>query len=125
MNKYEILFQEIIQQTEAGILSWKQIERQSNADIIYKPYQVFRQFSADFTRSGADFKLFLIEKKCDDPEADSGYRDIAPEILVVDERGELVTTLTDSVISHSGLIRLADTVGVRNDNVARLFAASA
>lgn len=121
MNKYEILFDEIIKQTEARKLSWKQLRRHANSELIFNPSLVFRQFSADFPREGNNFKLLLIEKKYDDPERDFAYEKYVPEVLIVDEEGELVTTLTDSVIERADLLRLADMVETRSDNANKLF----
>lgn len=121
MNKYETLFDEIINQTRSKSLSWKQVRRHENSELIFNPNLVFRQFSADFPRNGAHFKLLLIEKKYDDSEDDFGYARYAPEVLVVDDAGELVTTLTDSVIERTDMLRLADMVETRNDKVSKLF----
>lgn len=121
MNKYETLFDEIINQTRARSLNWKQVRRHENSELIFDPNLVFRQFSADFPRNGANFKLLLIEKKYDDPEDDFAYARFAPEILVVDDEGELVATLTDSVIERADMLRLVDMVETRNDKASKLF----
>lgn len=123
MNKYEILFNDIFQQTKNNSLRWRQVPRNTNAELIFNPHLVFRQFSADFPRSGGRFKLFLLEKKYADPEYGFAYEKYVPEILIVDDQDELVTTLTDAVIEHKDMTRLADMVETRNDNAAKLFAA--
>ncbi|EZH81725.1 MULTISPECIES: hypothetical protein [Aeromonas] len=121
MNKYEKLFEEVIRQTRTGTLKWKQLRRHSNADLIFSPTLVFRQFSADFERAGNQFKLLLVEKKYEDPEFDFAYDKYRPELLVVDDDGELVATMTDSVIERSHLMRLADMVETRSDKASKLF----
>lgn len=121
MNKYEQLFDEIINLTHAHVLSWKQVRRHANSELIFNPNLVFRQFAADFPRGDTQFKLLLIEKKYDDPDHDFAYEKYVPEVLIVDNDGELVTTLTDSVIERSNLIRLADMVETRSDKANKLF----
>jgi hypothetical protein len=121
MNKYETLFDDIIQQTKSRELHWKQLRRNANSDLIFNPHLVFRQFAADFARGEHNFKLLLIEKKYEDPEHDFAYEKYMPEVLVVDDEGELVTTLTDSVIERSDMLRLADMVETRSDKAANLF----
>jgi len=98
MNKYEALFDEIFKQTKTGKIRWKQVRRGSNSDLIFNPNLVFRQFASTFERAGGKFKLFLLEKKFDDPDHDFVYEKYLPELLIVDEDDELVTTLTDSLI---------------------------
>jgi hypothetical protein len=119
MNKYEKLFEDIAKKTRAGTLKWKQLRRHANSDLIFSSSLVFRQFSADLERSGNRFKLLLVEKKY--PEFDFAYDKYRPELLVVDEDGELVTTLTDSVIKQSDLTQLADIVETRSDKASKLF----
>lgn len=121
MNKYETLFDEIVNQTRSKSLNWKQVRRHENAELIFNPNLVFRQFSADFPRNGAEFKLLFIEKKYDDPEDDFGYARYAPEVLVVDHDGDLVTTLTDSVIERADMLRLADMIEANTGKVSKLF----
>lgn len=121
MNKYEKLFDEIIRQTRSGELQWKQVRRHSNSDLIFSPNFVFRQFTSNLTRGGNDFKLLLVEKKYEDPEHDFVYDKYRPEILVIDDDGELVATLTDSVIDRSDIVRLADIVETRSDKANKLF----
>jgi hypothetical protein len=124
MNKYERLFNDIRAQTDAGVLAWKQIRRSEHADIIYSPTTVFRQFAADYSRNGASYRLLLVEKKYnDDPLRDYAWKKDDVELLVLDHEGELVTTLTDSVIERGDLFRLAGTIRVSNDRVAKLFEA--
>lgn len=121
MNKYEKLFEDIAKQTRAGSLKWKQLRRHANSDVIFSASLVFRQFSADFERSGNQFKLLLVEKKYEDPEFDFAYDKYRPELLVIDEDGELVVTLSDSVIERNDLTRLADMVETHSDKASKLF----
>ena len=121
MNKYEALFDEIINLTQAQVLSWKQARRHANSELIFNPSSLFRQFTADFPRGDIKFKLLLVEKKYEDPDHDFAYEKYVPEILIVDNDGELVTTLTDSVIERTNLLRLADMVETRSDKVNKLF----
>lgn len=121
MNKYEELFEEILDKTVTGKLKWKQIARFSNSDVIFSPNTVFRQFAADFRRKGEAFKLILVEKKYEDPEFDFAYDRYRPEILIVDLDGELIASLTDSVIEHKKLAQLSEIVETRSDKATKLF----
>lgn len=121
MNKYEVLFNEIVDLTQSQELSWKQARRHANSELIFNPNSVFRQFTADFPRGDTEFKLLLVEKKYDDPDHDFAYERYVPEVLIVDSEGELVTTLTDSVIERANLLRLADMVETRSDKAHKLF----
>lgn len=123
MNKYEVLFEEIEKGTRSGTIKWKQLRRTANADIVFNSNLVFRQFSAEFSRGKNDFTLLLLEKKYEDPEHDFVYEKYQLELLVVDA-GELVVTLTESVIERQQLIRLVDTVERRSDRANKLFGAS-
>ena len=121
MNKYEALFAEIYKQTKLGRLIWKQIRRHSNSELIFNPNLVFRQFSCSFSRGDNDFTLLLLEKKYDDPDHDFAFEKYLPELLVVDSDGELVATLTDSIIERVEMIRLAHLVEAKNDKANKLF----
>jgi len=121
MNKYEALFDEIFKQTKTGKIRWKQVRRGSNSDLIFNPNLVFRQFASTFERAGGKFKLFLLEKKFDDPDHDFVYEKYLPELLIVDEDDELVTTLTDSLIERADMIRLANMVETKSDKASKLF----
>lgn len=121
MNKYEKLFVEILKKTKDGSLHWKQLRRHANSELIFNANHVFRQFSASFERGDETYVLFLIEKKYSDPAFDFEFDKYRPEILIVDEHGELVTTLTDSVIELQDMIRLADLVEASSDKSANLF----
>jgi len=120
MNKYEALFNIILMQTKSGELKWSQLRRNANSDLIFNPNLVFRQFSATLIREGGDYTLLLVEKKYDDPDQDLAYEKYQSELLVVDE-GELVATLSDSVIDPSKLMRLANMVETRSDKARKLF----
>jgi hypothetical protein len=121
MNKYELLFNEIMQKTRNEKLKWKQLKRNANSELIFSANLVFRQFSAAFEREGAEFELLLIEKKYEDPDYDYVYDKYRPELLVIDDDGELIITLTDSVIERNDLIRLADLVETKTDRANKLF----
>ena len=120
MNKYEILFADILKQTKAGLLKWKQLHRYANSEIIFSPNIVFRQFESTLVLGSNEYKLLLIEKKYDDPEHDFVFDSYVLEMLILDD-GELVTTLSDSVIERSDLIKLANMVETRSDKASRLF----
>jgi hypothetical protein len=122
MNKYEILFAEILKQTKGGDLHWKQSRRQANSDLIFNPGLVFRQFTADFKRAGHEYRLLLVEKKYDDPDHDFAFEKYMSELLILDG-GELITTLTDSVIERSQLIQLTNIVETNSDKANKLFEA--
>lgn len=125
MNEYEVLFQEIVEQTKSYSLHWRQLNRRENADLILNATQVVRQFAADFARGGSHYTLLLVEKKDDDALFDpffqsAPYQRSAPQILVLDD-GELITTLTDSMIERAELLRLMGMVERRSDKVRKLF----
>lgn len=120
MNKYEKLFAEIYSQTKAGTLKWKQLRRQANSDLIFNPNLVWRQFAADFERDENTFTIILVEKKYEDPDFDLSYEKYAPELLVIDE-GELVATISDSVIEKNDMIRLSNLVEMKSDKAKKLF----
>lgn len=121
MNKYELLFDEIVKQTKSGKLHWKQVRRGSNSDLIFNPNLVFRQFETTFDRGGNEFKILLLERKFEDPEHDFVYEKYIPELLVIDEDGELIATLTDSLIERADMIRLANAVETKSDKAKKLF----
>ena len=123
MNKYEALFDEILKRTESRSLQWQRIPRHANSELIFDPVTVFRQSSADFERAGSKFKLLFVEKKVDDSEYDFMYQKFLPELLVLDDAGELVTTLTHSIIARADLNRLANMLEVQSEKSAKLFAA--
>jgi hypothetical protein len=124
MNKYEALFHDILERTRLRELNWKQLRRGAHSDVIFNPNLVFRQFSAEFPRDGENFALLLVEKKYEDPEHDFAFEKYVPEILIMDEEGELITTLTDSVIERRDLMRLADMVEAGSDKASKLFGSS-
>src|SRR5471030_3452762 len=71
MNEYEVLFQEIEEQTKSQSLRWRQINRRDNADLILNSNLILRQFAADFTRGENHFVLLFVEKKDNDALFDS------------------------------------------------------
>lgn len=125
VNKYEALFDEILKLTQSQSLRWDQVPRHANADLILNPGTVIRQSAADFSRGENRFKLLLVEKKVDDPEYDFPAQKYAPELLILDQAGELVTTLRDNVISWVDLIRLATMIESQSENISKLFPAGA
>jgi uncharacterized lipoprotein YehR (DUF1307 family) len=121
MNKYEVLFDEILKQTEMRTLKWKQLRRYANTDLIFDAQKVFRQYEADFARGGYSFKIVLVEKKYDMEDVDFTFDERKLQLLVLDEDGELITTLTDAVIDPKKMLRLAGMVETRNDGAGKLF----
>lgn len=121
MNKYERLFQEILDRTGSRELVWRQLPRTANADLIFHLGRVFRQFAAVLPREGEDFTVVLVEKRVEEAQLFASVERYAPELLVLDQRGELVTTLTDSVIELKDMLRLAQLVEVQSDTASKLF----
>jgi len=124
MNKYEVLFQEIMEQTQAKSLLWRQLNRHENSDLILNSHAVVRQFMADFARGGNSFTLLLVEKKYEESDFGFTYYRLAPEVLVLED-GELVTTLTDALIERKYMLRLLGMVQVHNDKARKLFGVGA
>src|SRR5471030_2415580 len=120
MNKYEVLFQEILEQTQTQSLLWRQLNRHENSDLIFNANAVVRQFMADFSRGGNRFTLLLVEKKFEESDFGFTYYRLMPEVLVLED-GELVTTLTDTLIERKYLLRLLGMVQVHNDKARKLF----
>lgn len=120
MNKYEKLFAEILSQTKAGVLKWKQVSKQSNSEVIFNPNLIWRQFSTEFIREGNVFTLLLVEKKYEDPDYDFAYEKYYPELLVLDE-GELIATLGDSIIERADMIALVNLIEAKSDKAKKLF----
>jgi hypothetical protein len=123
MNKYERLFNEILDGTRDGRLKWKQLNRRANADVIFNPNLVFRQFSAELKRDDSEFTVLFVEKKYEDPDFDFPLERYTPELLVLEE-GELVTNITDSIVGRGEMRKLADLVETRSDKATRLFGRS-
>ena len=73
MNKYEILFKTIFDETKNNSINWKQLRRNQNQEFIFNYNLVFRQYESTLTLDGNEFTLLLIEKKYDDPEYDLAY----------------------------------------------------
>lgn len=121
MNKYEKLFDQIATLTRSKALTWKQIKRQANADLIFNPSSVFRQFTADLRRGDTIYTLLLVEKKLDVLDCDFHSERHIAELLIVDQEGELVATLTDSVIKPTDLLRLAGMVETQSPKSVQLF----
>jgi hypothetical protein len=120
MNKYESLFRDILRGTRDRKVRWKQLRRTANTHLIFNPAGVFRQYEARLERGDEEYTLLFVEKKYEDPEHDFVYEKYAPELLVVDE-GELIVTLSDSVIQRSDLIALSELIEERSDKASKLF----
>jgi len=120
MNKYEMLFNEILDKTISGAIQWCQINKSSHSGIIFNPSLVFRQYEASYSRHGADYTLLVVEKKYDDPEHDYQLEKYFPELLILSD-DELVTSLTDSVIDRSDFFKLIDAIEIRNEKAKKLF----
>ncbi len=121
MNKYERLFNEILEDTKNGKLKWKLVSKRSNADIIFNPYLVFRQFSSQLIRDDTEYELLLVEKKFVDPDDDFFLLDrYALELLIL-EQDELVTCMTESVIERKDMLKLVDLVETKSDKAKKLF----
>jgi len=60
-------------------------------------------------------------KKVEEAQQFDSYERYVPELLVLDQRGELVTTLTDSVIELKDMLRLAQLVEAQGDRAVKLF----
>ncbi len=120
MNKYEQLFSELLLLTKNDDLRWKQLKKHQNAELIFNPQLVWRQYSSELERGGNIFTVILVEKKCEDPEMDFAYEKYIPELLIIDD-GELIATLNDSVIEKRDMINLASLVETKSDKARKLF----
>ncbi|MDY0956247.1 hypothetical protein SOM22_16840 [Stenotrophomonas rhizophila] len=120
MNKYEMLFDDIVLKTDQGAITWKQVRKDAHSDLIFNASRAFRQYSGNYERDGQNYEVIIVEKKADDPDHDYAYERYMPELLVVDGN-ELLVTLTDSVIEKSQLIELVKEVELKNDKVKKLF----
>lgn len=121
MNKYEKLFLDIVAKTNSGEMEWKQIKKSANESLIFNPDMVFRQYSADLKRTNEIYKVVFVEKKSADPEHDFAFEKYIPEILIIDKDGELIVTLTDSVIERAHLITQMQNIQEKNDKTKKLF----
>jgi len=120
MNKYEKLFDDILNKTKLGVLEWRQLRKDANSDVIFNVNVVWRQYSTTIERNTHSFTILLVEKKYDDPEFDLAYEKYRSELLVLDE-GELVTTLDDSTVSATDIAKLISVVETKSDKAKRLF----
>lgn len=123
MNKYEKLFAQVFAATQQGGLEWKQIKKWENATVIFNPNTVFRQFSSQLDIDGTIFTVLLVEKKHEDPEYEFSREKYVPEVLILHE-GELVVSITDSIISTDKLIQLVGLVESKSDKSKKLFGQS-
>lgn len=121
MNKYEKLFNDIVEKTESNEIKWKQISKNANSDFIFNSDMTFRQYSGKYMKDEDSYTLIFVEKKYDDPVHDFAYQAYKPEILVVDDNNELLVTLTDSIIEKADLIELVQEIQEKNDKAKKLF----
>jgi len=120
MNKYEMLFKEILDRTRDGKLKWKQLNKRANSEVIFNPNLVFRQFSSQLIRDDTEYELLLVEKKFVDPDDDFLLDRYALELLIL-EQDELVTCMTESVIERKDMMKLVDLVETKSDKAKKLF----
>lgn len=118
MNRYELLFKEIVDQTDAGLIRWKEVGRRADIEIFYRHGEVFGQFEAEFSRGAAKYQLILVERMVEDLERD--FPKYVPEVLVMDQ-GEILATLSDAVIDRRELLQFAKTVRGLSEYHNRLF----
>jgi hypothetical protein len=104
-------------------LTWKQLNKRDNSDVIFNSNFVFRQFSSQLVRDGSEFTVLLVEKKHEAPDFFFSYQRYAPEILIL-EGGELIAAITDSIIERSELMKHADLVPSKSDRFQRLLGSS-
>ncbi len=121
MNKYEKLFAEIAEKTEKNEIEWKQVKKSAHADLIFNPDMVFRQYSGELKKGNDTYEVVLVEKKTDDPVHDFAYQRYIPEIMIIDDKNELLVTITDSVIEKEDMLCLVQTIEEKNDRVKKLF----
>lgn len=121
MNKYEKLFADIAEQTRTDEIKWKQTRKDAHSDLIFNPDLTYRQYSGEYKKGNNTFEVVFVEKKYDDPVHDFAYQKYASEILIVDDKNELVVTLTDSVIAKDDMIDLVKSIEGKNDRSKNLF----
>jgi len=121
VNKYERLFNKIVDKTRGGQVTWKQVRKDANSDLIFNPARSFRQYSADYEDGGESYRLALVEKKVEDAEYDYLYEKYSVELLIIGSDNELLVMLTDSVIDRSQLAELVGMVEQKNERVSNLF----
>lgn len=121
MNKYEKLFSEIAEKTKKNEIKWKQIRKSAHADLIFNPDMVYRQYSGELKKGSDTYEVVFIEKKTDDPIHDFAFQRYMPEIMIIDDKNELLVTITDSVIEKDDMIALVQAINEKNDRVKKLF----
>ncbi|QOJ24799.1 MAG: hypothetical protein HRU78_15065 [Gammaproteobacteria bacterium] len=121
MNKYEKLFAEIAKKTEKNEIEWKQVKKSAHADLIFNPDMVFRQYSGELKKGNDTYEVVFLEKKTDDPVHDFAYQRYIPEIMIIDDKNELLVTITDSVIEKDDMLGLLQDIEEKNDRVKKLF----
>lgn len=121
MNKYEKLFAEIAEKTEKNEIEWKQVKKSAHADLIFNSDMVFRQYSGELKKGNDTYEVVFLEKKTDDPVHDFAYQRYIPEIMIIDDKNELLVTITDSVIEKDDMLGLVQAIEEKNDRVKKLF----
>ena len=121
MNKYEKLFNEILDATEEGKLKWRQLNKREKSEVILNSNLVFRQFSSQLIKGDSEYTVLLVEKKYVDPDDDFplDYK-YTLELLVL-EQGELITCITESVIEKKDMMKLMNFVETKSDRIDKLF----
>ncbi|WP_372353808.1 hypothetical protein ACDH63_07455 [Xanthomonas axonopodis pv. maculifoliigardeniae] len=123
MNKYEEIFEKIVDKTNSGEISWRQVKKDSNSNLIFNADYSFRQYEGKFENKGQEFQILLVEKKMPDPEHDMAYERYMPEILIIDENKDLIVTMTESVIERGKIGDLAQEIEQKNGILNKLFEA--
>jgi hypothetical protein len=121
MNKYEKLFEEIVNKTKDNKIAWRQSSKTAHADLIFNPDMVYRQYSGELSKDGETYNVVFVEKKADDPVHDFAYQRYMPEIMIIDSKNELLLTLTDSVIDKGDMINLVKEIEEKNDRTRKLL----
>jgi len=121
MNKYEKLFEDIIDKTYSDDIEWKQVSKSAHSDLIFNSEMSFRQYSGEYKKGGKTYEVVFVEKKADDPEYDFTRQRYSGEVLVIDEKNELLVTLTDSVIDKDKMDNLVNSIEGKNDRSKKLF----
>ena len=123
MSRYEVLFNDVLLLTRSGRLSWSQIGRKENAEIILNSHLVIRQFSATYQRGDDSLTLLLLERRHlymeEDILSEREERRRA-ELLILDE-GELAISLTEDLIKLARMMELLDLAILQSNRVRRIL----
>lgn len=121
MNKYEELFEDIHEKTNSDQINWRQVSRRANAELVFNPDTVFRQYRGQYTKDDERYTLVFVEKKFDDPLYDFSFQAYKPEILILDEHDDLILTLNDAIVEKSDLIDLMQSIEEKSDRAKKLL----